>query len=254
MDAFEKVLFYQNKNFNHSWFIMFDKSFKGQILTWFLKWWEMFGLVPQIFSKALQDVLRYFNSRFRTDTHNSQFPTILRMTTRYKIHCISMWSYAIGNNLLNKEFSVKQWDSLKIDLIISQINKDFPPPIQRTIAQKSRSQSNLDSIPIAGKSSKEIKDLTSCSSRLHSQRKKKRFLLPRQKHPPATIHLILSKTHKTLTKDIIWIVPRLFQIAPVTIQNSTSKQATIHEQHQSLFMNSSSTLATATRQKTEHYS
>ncbi|KAL0009423.1 hypothetical protein SO802_010925 [Lithocarpus litseifolius] len=76
IDAFEKVLFYQNKKFDHSWFIMFDKKFHSQIPTWFLKWWEMFGAVPQIFPKPLQDVLR--------------------------------------------EFSVKWWDSLKIDTIISQ--------------------------------------------------------------------------------------------------------------------------------------
>ena len=28
---------------------MFDKNFNRQILTWFLKWWEMFGSIPQIF-------------------------------------------------------------------------------------------------------------------------------------------------------------------------------------------------------------
>ena len=40
MDAFEKVLFYQNENYDHSWFMQFDKKFKGQIPSWFLKWWE----------------------------------------------------------------------------------------------------------------------------------------------------------------------------------------------------------------------
>ncbi|KAL4643880.1 hypothetical protein ACB092_02G123500 [Castanea dentata] len=38
MDTFEKVLFYQNKNYDHSWFLMFDKKFFGQIPSWFLKW------------------------------------------------------------------------------------------------------------------------------------------------------------------------------------------------------------------------
>ena len=53
MDAFEKVLFYQNKSFDHSWFLMFDKKFSNPIPTWFLKWWEMFGSVPQIFLEPL---------------------------------------------------------------------------------------------------------------------------------------------------------------------------------------------------------
>ena len=44
-----------------------------------------------------------------------------------------MWSYAISNNILNKEFSVKWWDILKIDLVINQINKDFPSLVHRAI-------------------------------------------------------------------------------------------------------------------------
>ena len=50
-------------------------------------------------------------------------------------------------------------DSLKIDVVISQLNKDFPPQVQKAISQLSRSQSSLDSIQVAGKSSKELKDL-----------------------------------------------------------------------------------------------
>ena len=61
--------------------------------------------------------------------------------------------------MLNREFSVKWWDSLKVDSVINQLNKDFPPQIQKAIAQSSRSQSSLDSIQVAGKSSKELKDL-----------------------------------------------------------------------------------------------
>jgi len=31
IDAFEKVLFFQNKNFDHSWFLMFDKKFSSTL-------------------------------------------------------------------------------------------------------------------------------------------------------------------------------------------------------------------------------
>ena len=44
-----------------------------------------------------------------------------------------MWTYAISNDILNREFTIKWWDSLKIDTIIDQINKDFPPPVHRAI-------------------------------------------------------------------------------------------------------------------------
>ena len=55
------------------------------------------------------------------------------MSVRYKIHWICMWTYAISNNILNREFSVKWWDSLKIDLVVDQIDKDFPTPVHRAI-------------------------------------------------------------------------------------------------------------------------
>ena len=160
MYAFEKVLFYQNKIFDHSWFLKFDKKLSSLIPSWFLKWWEMFGSVPQIFPGPLQEALRYFDSRFQASNHGSQFPLILHMTVMYRIHWISMWNYAINNNLLDREFLVKWWDSLHIDQIIKQLHKDFPPPIQRAIAHNSRSQSSLDSVQITGKSSKELKDLS----------------------------------------------------------------------------------------------
>ena len=139
MDAFEKVLFYQNKNYDNSWFLMFDKKFSNTIPYWFLKWWEMFGPIPQIFPKPLQDALRYFSSRYQASNHGSQFPAILHITVVYKIHWISMWNYTINNNLLDREFLVKWWDSLKIDQIINQVHKDFPPPVQRAIAHNIRS-------------------------------------------------------------------------------------------------------------------
>ena len=129
MDAFEKVLFYQNKNYDNSWFLMFNKKFSSTIPPWFLKWWEMFGPIPQIFPEPLQDALRYFSSRHQASNHGSQFPEILQMTVMYRIHWISMWNYTINNNLLDQEFSMKWWDSLRINQIINQVHKDFPPPI-----------------------------------------------------------------------------------------------------------------------------
>ena len=81
------------------------------------------------------------------------------MTIKYKIHWISMWNYAINQNILDREFFVKWWDSLRINDIISKIHKDFPPPVQKAIAHSTRSQSSLDSVQITRKSSKELKDL-----------------------------------------------------------------------------------------------
>ena len=159
MDAFEKVLFNQNKNYDHSWFMQFDKKFSSPIPSWFLKWWEMFGSIRHNFPEPLQDALRYFSTRFQVDSHTSQFPAILHITIKYKIHWISMWNYAINQNLLDREFFVKWWDSFRFNEIIAKIHKEFPLLVLKAIAHSSRSQSSLDSVQIAGKSSKELKDL-----------------------------------------------------------------------------------------------
>ena len=55
-------------------------------------------------------------------------------TVMYRIHWISIWKYTINNNLLDREFLVKWWDSLSINHIIYQIHKDFPPLIQKAIS------------------------------------------------------------------------------------------------------------------------
>ena len=158
MDAFEKVLFFQTETYDHSWFIQFDTKFKGQIPSWFLKWWEMFGPTPQNWPEPLQDALRYFSSRFQVDRHSSQFPAILHMTARYKIHWISLWNYAINQNLLDREFYTKWWEKFRPTDAITKMYKDFPLPVQKPIAHCTRSQSSLDSV-LSGKSSRELKDL-----------------------------------------------------------------------------------------------
>ena len=78
---------------------------------------------------------------------------------RYKIHWISRWDYSINSNHLDREFSVKWWDSLKIHKIISQIYEDYPLPVEKPIALRTRSQSSLDSVQISGKSSRKLKEL-----------------------------------------------------------------------------------------------
>ena len=70
-----------------------------------------------------------------------------------------MWNYTINSNLLDREFSVKWWDSLKFNKIISQMYEDYPPPVEKPIGLRTRSQSSLDSVQITGKSSKELKEL-----------------------------------------------------------------------------------------------
>jgi len=98
-----------------------------------------------------------------------------------------MWNYAINQNLLDKEFLVKWWDSFRYNDIIAQIHKDFPPPVQRSIAYNTRSQSSLDSIQIVGKSSKELKDL---AQQLLLQSEK---LESKEKNSPASLEASVNR-------------------------------------------------------------
>ena len=74
-----------------------------------------------------------------------------------------------------REYSVKWWDALKIDPIINQVNKDFPPLVPRSI--KTRSQMNLESISIDGKSKKDINDLAN-QLRLQASQKEDEEISP----------------------------------------------------------------------------
>ena len=206
----------------------------------------MFGSIPQIFLEPLQEALRYFSSRLQVNHHSSQFPAILHMSIRYKIHWISMWTYAINNNILNREFSVKWWNSLKIDLVIDQINKDFPPPVHRAITQRRRSQSNLESILVIRKSSRELKDLADQLLLQASQLEEKEKTSPASSESSTSHHPFDPfqdsqdpyKGHNLDSPQTILVAPVTTQNSSkqpqisVTIQNSTSRQNPIYKQYQ----------------------
>ena len=203
----------------------------------------MFGSIPQIFLEPFQDALRYFNSRLQVNHHNSSFPAILHMTIRYKIHWISIWSYTISNNLLNREFSVKWWDSLKIDPVINQINKDFPHPVHKVITLKTRSQSSLENVLVAEKSSRELKDLADQLLLQASQLEEEEKASPASSesstsHKPFDPFQDSQDPYEGHNLDS----PQTILVAPVTTQNnsrqlqirslfktSTSRQVTVHE-------------------------
>ena len=133
------------------------------------------------------------------------------MTIQYKIHWISMWNYAINQNLLDREFFTKWWDKFRPTDAISKLYKDFPLPVQKPIAHCTRSQSSLDSVQIAGKSSKELKDLAQQfllqSEKLESEEKNS---LAFSDALVTTIQLIPSKILKILITVTTWIAIEMF--------------------------------------------
>ncbi len=60
IEAWSKILIYQDKNMSHSWFIQWNKEFniikpECQILIWFLKWWSQYDSQTEILPDSLQD-------------------------------------------------------------------------------------------------------------------------------------------------------------------------------------------------------
>jgi hypothetical protein len=48
IEAWYKIFLYQNETYTHSWFINFDKNFKGPIPLWFHRWCQVHGPVNEI--------------------------------------------------------------------------------------------------------------------------------------------------------------------------------------------------------------
>ena len=71
---------------SHSWFFKFDKKYRSQIPSWFLRWWTMHGSILKRFSKALLGQMRYFSSEYQVNQHNAQFPTLLHFNSIYKVN------------------------------------------------------------------------------------------------------------------------------------------------------------------------
>ena len=136
-------------------------------------------------------------------------------------------------------------DSFKIDPVIDQINKDFPPPVHRAITQKTRSQSSLESVLVAGKSSKELKDLADQlllqASQLEEEKKASPasskastnhqpidpFQDPYEGHnldSPQTILVALVTTQNGSKKSQIRSLFRTIPVDKLLFMNSTSRR------------------------------
>jgi hypothetical protein len=55
VDAWYKVLLHQNEEYSHSWFINFDRNFKGPIPLWFHRWWQVHRPVHQILHEEVKE-------------------------------------------------------------------------------------------------------------------------------------------------------------------------------------------------------
>lgn len=132
IDAFSKVLYYENETFSHSWFLSFDHKFKSQIPSWFLRWWSQHGATPELLPSDLSEQVNYFKSVYPTDQHTSKIPTFLLFMAKYKVPWIFKWRYHIQSDILTRQMLVKWWDTYKHQRVIDQVKQEFPVNIMAT--------------------------------------------------------------------------------------------------------------------------
>jgi hypothetical protein len=113
IEAWYKVFLYQNESFSHSWFINFDKNFKGVIPLWFHRWWQVHGPVNEILLEEVQESIRYFSTVRKLSHQEAQLPITIHFFDQYKISWILKWQYILSQNnhsCIARQFFVKWWD------------------------------------------------------------------------------------------------------------------------------------------------
>jgi hypothetical protein len=125
IDAWTKFMLFQTSEFNHFWFIKFDKNFKGIFPLWFLHWWNQFGLTPDTLPQSLLNSFHLFKTLLNPKDFDFDFPPILHFAMKYKIPWFLAWRYTIkGFRVERHWFQAKlRDDSAQIDFVINDVKK-----------------------------------------------------------------------------------------------------------------------------------
>ncbi|KAH1035051.1 hypothetical protein GYH30_055152 [Glycine max] len=76
VDAWTNVFWHQNNKFKHSWLIYFKTNAAYNFPNWFLRWWDLFGQIPNIFLEQVQQGFAQFTKMF--NSQESRIPTDLK--------------------------------------------------------------------------------------------------------------------------------------------------------------------------------
>jgi hypothetical protein len=123
IDAWSIFFLYQTPNFDHSWFVTFDRdNFGGILPLWFFRWWMHFGLILDILPLKLVESFTLFTDHFKTNAYGSKFSPILYFAKKYKIPWILKRQYVIVEDKLERHWYIKWWDKFYIDNIVKNVN------------------------------------------------------------------------------------------------------------------------------------
>ncbi|GFS34438.1 hypothetical protein Acr_00g0034070 [Actinidia rufa] len=144
------------------------QTFKSVIPTWFLKWWDFHGALPEILPPDLADQVTIFSTQYKVTAHYSHFPSLLLFMAKYKVPWIFKWQYNIANRLVIRQRFVKWWDAFKHPRIIDYVKLEFPvlvpAPVKQVPPAPASSVKQVPAAPAAPKSSYSTANLDSPSS------------------------------------------------------------------------------------------
>lgn len=122
--AWYNVLYFSN--FNHSWFIFFDKSITSAkyFPNWFIEWFHINGPVQQIFPTEIMEGYNVFKGLVNYPDSEKPF----QFFWRFRIPWILSWSFTLSKNIapvpsftyLIRFYRVKWWQKYEV----SFANKD----------------------------------------------------------------------------------------------------------------------------------
>jgi hypothetical protein len=110
---------------SHSWFINFDRHFKGPIPFWFHRWWQVHGPVHEILPEEVKVAIQYFSTIKRLSQQEAQLPITIHFFAQYKVSWILKWQYIFNQNCISRQFSVKWGDKFKFSPIQARLKTEF---------------------------------------------------------------------------------------------------------------------------------
>ncbi|KAL5180143.1 hypothetical protein HKD37_01G001326 [Glycine soja] len=115
----------KNNKFKYSWLIYFKTNIVYKFPNWYLKWWDFFGPILEIFSKQVQQEFAQFTKMYSKTYGNKQFPS-------FQCHAFVKWWNQFDSSKVEPD-QVKLWFKSHPELL-----KAADPEILLFLNQKSQ--------------------------------------------------------------------------------------------------------------------
>ncbi|KAL5184769.1 hypothetical protein HKD37_17G048424 [Glycine soja] len=92
----------KNTRFKHSWHIYFKTNTVYNFPNWFLKWWDFFGPIPEIFPKQVQQGFAQFKKKYTSQ--EPRIPMNLKYFSSFAMSWIFSWQYCYSKSERTNQF------------------------------------------------------------------------------------------------------------------------------------------------------